>query len=453
MAQPIYNPSGQIRETGKEVGSNIESTLNSFAQMRLERARQAENKIAEVTAIKDELGRLGGSYVQEEVDTLVKEMRDNIYKQSKKSGNYTVDTAAIGSYRDQIDKLKNIANNTQQLDQTYQDVEDFIKRNEGYFINEAGFRNEMLRNFTTKEWLEKRPEDLAAELMNKASSRLNYEKMIYDDLEFGTNTIGYTSFGGGGSNTVTSTVMERRKNPKTGNMEFMPKEPELTLAVEDKIKEMGLEGIDVDKDAIKKAVVNAAKNSFVSKEGDPYAKEKSEADRDYRLARANYYAGKGEDKDYTKLMVQDAFTFEAADYEFDVNAPMGIQWSGGNELQPKAMENVRSLLGKNFAIGSPDELMKNTYLDAKYSEVIEGLESGKRYIYVNGDFLPISTLEERELAIESVYSAVNRLGGGKNPKVSTEYYNTYYGKETPKTTSNSTENNVSSKEGKEQIDW
>ena len=303
MAQPIYNPASSIKETGEKVASSIEGTLTSFANQRLERARQAENKMTEVRAIKDELGKYGGDLVKEEVDALIKDMRSNIYKETKKSGRYTVDVAAIGSYRDKIDELKNLAANTEYLGESYAEVEKFLNKNKGYVINEGAVRNQALRNFTTKEWLSASPAELEASMLEFAASHLNYEKMIYDDLEFGQDTVSYNYFDGSGTSTTTSEVMERKMNPETGKMEFVAKEPEMTLAIDNKIEELGLEGVVNEmtgepvvnqeaRDRIKEAIVNASKNSYTYKEGDPYAEEKAELEMETVRQRNSYYENK-----------------------------------------------------------------------------------------------------------------------------------------------------------------
>lgn len=319
MAQPVYDPSEQIRRTGQEVASNIDQTVNTIANRRLDRMRQAEAKISEAAAIKAELGRLGADYVKEDIDALTKEMRDTIYKETKRSGNYTIDTAAVGSFEGKLAELRNLAENTKALDQTYAEINDFINKNKGYFLNEAEFKNDFMRNWTTKEFLTKNPQELQAALYEKAMTHLNYEKMILEDLDFGTRTVGYQSADGQASTTKAPEFLVRQGG------KWVAKEDIVALAVDDKMRQLNIpeEAVSAEqRELIKQDVIEAAiakaDATYTFKEGDPDFEEKREAELNYRKSRAakaeadaeKARAGIGKEtfiNDGYRLMVNDIF--------------------------------------------------------------------------------------------------------------------------------------------------
>lgn len=165
------------------------------------RFQEARSQIEEINKIKDELGMMNGELVENEVNSLVSDIRDNIVKEQK-MGNFSfgkkIDLSALRQYQKRISEVGRMAKNSILTDKIWADAKDQLEANK--FVPEgakAEIQRQITRMVSDPEILRSfNPQDLILQTSNLIDKGVDPNRVAADIIgKIGDKTTNITENG------------------------------------------------------------------------------------------------------------------------------------------------------------------------------------------------------------------------------------------------------------------
>lgn len=428
MVKPIYDPTSKIDRTGQEIAQNIDSMFESEVERMRRKNRRVKQAQDEIRAVKKELGKLGSDYVREEIDSTLKNMKKDIFEQKKNSSDFRINESELSNYEYELDRLENLAANTKQFDQAYEDAMQFLNRNKEYInpVARAEFQDEILRDFSDPDYLaENTPEEIQADLYTRAKDSINKVDLILDNAELNENTIS-TTFSDGSSLTEKKVdwmdwvpETDENGNPIAGEGMYLPND-NFDVAVDNIIAQEGIDPetlTDEEIDEIEVGLIAKATSVRKEEETDWLARASKKALLDQRKNNNTGEGASTEEPNYVDVLAWDIVKGATQnDANIQRKAKKALEGAKGIDLDFTTGRKLKSEINK-VRVDDPNyETLKS--IDT------ENLEDDATYVMLNGKPQNISDPESAQLAIHSALQT--RVKDGGMDDIAKNWYRRYH---------------------------